>query len=416
MPIFDLSQNGLQVEISAQLIGFTEPVPEAETLNLRMYDFLIQPIRTEDNLRGNLFVKRFLEGPQTVWKETQESIFAVKDLWDADRIPDRFLKFLKNILGWTSELDSITDRLDDRQLRQLIRASGVLWKTRGPEASIQNILRQLTGTRLRLWNWFDFRWIVDETGTGEEHDGRDPWMIGTPGEGLEDEHRFNIRIVDDGTLDRILVSDIAKLMRPVGERIEVSFISFLDLFLVDEDTEQWEAAEGTFIVSDGNMNLTDSGADQKVITIDDNSPDWADIVCFWRAKGSTSGGDEFGGYFNYLDVDNNYSWGIDFTLGTISINKIIAGTPSVVDVVTFASIPLDVFQNIFYGIRVESILVGGVSQIKLFIDNIQAISTTDPDLIKGNIGAFSETGTNAQFDEMEMFQVPLQTTEIGINS
>lgn len=418
MPIFDLSQNALPLATPAQLIGFTEPAPVAEVLNVNMYDFLIQPIRTEDQLRGNLFVKRFLDGPQIVWREIQEAIFKIKDLWNVDDIPDEFLKYLKNIVGWTSELDHITDRLDDRQLRQLIRASGVLWKTRGPEASVQNILRQLTGTRLRLWNWFDYRWVIDETGMGEEHDGRDPWMIGAPGEGLNDEFRFNIRIVDNGLLDRTLVEDVVKLMRPNGERVEIAFIDFLDLFLVDDDTQQWEVATGDFTVTGGSMMLDDSGSNQEVHTNDSNAELWKDIVAFWRVRGTSSfASADFGGFFCHTDPSNTYYWAMDTFSNTLEVGKLVAGVPTVLASAPLAGIPLTLFADVFYGIRVEAIDIGGgTTQIKLFIDNIEVINTTDTEYSTGNLGMFSRAGAIAEFDEIEMFQHPLELVEVDINS
>ncbi len=161
-------------------------VPREPTyaINVDMYNFLIAEIRDRDKREGFEFVKRYLKGPQIVWDDLVALRNAIPNIWSAAECPEQVLPYLKAIVGWTKERETkkITDKLDSEGLRRLIQVSGALWRQRGPEDLILFVLSVLTrGARARIWNWFDFRWVLDETELGEEHQGRDPWIINLPG-------------------------------------------------------------------------------------------------------------------------------------------------------------------------------------------------------------------------------------------
>jgi len=134
------------------------------TVPSQIFDYLILPIREADQREGKDFLKRYLLGPQSVWETTDQKIKDIPKLWSIVECPDEFLKFLKWIVGWTGELDSVTQDLIFDELRRLISISGRLWKLRGPEDTIVDVLRFATGQRNRIWNWFDFRWVLADDG------------------------------------------------------------------------------------------------------------------------------------------------------------------------------------------------------------------------------------------------------------
>lgn len=427
MAIQDVAGNDLPIGTTGQMLGFDEPPPSPEVLSLRMYKFLLEPIRIEDaKMGGNLFVKRFLEGPQTIWENNQTRIFALSDLWDLTKIEDRLLVFLKNIVGWTKELDVITDELDSVLLRKLIGTSIPLWKNRGTENIILSILFLVTGARNRIWNWFDFKFIIDETGMGEEHDGRDPWMINLPSEGSA-VNEMNLRIVDKGDLNRNLVENMLKrLMRPVGERIDVAYIAFLDLFNVKEDDFQWTAQLGSLmVVEDGLAKLEDAG--EQLITINTAfgfRPDalsFSHYQVFWRIRGNSGAvtGQDFGGAFHFTDSSNYYRVVIDVFDNEIRWEKVTTGVPSVVVAFDYSTLagPGLLVDDTFYGIRVEAIPEAGSTRVKVYVDATLVIDSTDSDHIKGSSGLYKSSGpTNVEFDEIELFKLPLDTVLIDINS
>ena len=54
-------------------------------------------------------------------------------------------------------------------------------KKKGVEPGYSDIIRLFTGVNARIFNWFDFRFIVGENAFGEEQLGEDVWLISVPG-------------------------------------------------------------------------------------------------------------------------------------------------------------------------------------------------------------------------------------------
>lgn len=326
MAIQDLANNPIAASTTGQMLGYTEPAAPEEVLPLRMYNFLLYPIRQADATReGAYFVKRLFEGPQTVWQTTQEKIFALKDLWSLTKCPDEALKYLKNIVGWTPDLDYITDELDNDTLRRLIAASVPLWRRRGREETTLNVITLVANTRCVIWNWFDYRWVIDETEFSEQHQGRDSWLIDN-GDGSE-EYESTLRIVDDGSLNRTLVKNIVKFMRAIGERIEIAYIDFMDRFLITDDTSQWSALQGSSpTVSNGNANLSVLAEHQIAVSSVGSASEWTRYVAYWRVQGA--GAAEFGAVFYIQDVDNYYAFqiNVDQTYDYV-LYRVESGTP-----------------------------------------------------------------------------------------
>lgn len=416
MAIQDLAGNALAGGTNGQMLGYVE-VSAEEVLTLDAYRFLIKPIRDQDLLHGNLFVQRLFAGIQSVWETTQSKIFATKDLWSVVDIPDEFLVYLKNIVGWTAEpeVKQITDALDTATLRRLIAASIPFWKKRGPEDTVIDLLQLVTGERVRIWNWFDFRWIIDETASGEDHQGRDPWIVSLPSEG-DAEHRFNVRITDSGDLDRTLVVNLVKLCRPLGERIEVSYIDFLDRFLVVNDFGQWRLETGTAItVAGGTMALADDLADEMALIDGTTAAAWANYVAYARVKGGddTTTGRFFGLVFYAADDDNAYRAYLDIAAATLYLDKLIAGVPTAIGSYTFGAI---ITAAQWYGLRVHVEADGATNRIKVYVDGEERIDATDAQYTAGTAGVFHAANTTIEADEVEVFLTPLETDTVEINS
>lgn len=414
MAIQDLANNPIAANTTGQMLGYTEPTAPEEVLPLRMYNFLLYPIRQADSTReGAYFVKRLFEGPQAVWQRTQEKIFALKDLWSITRCPDEALKFLKNIVGWTPDLEYITDELDNDTLRRLIAASVPLWRRRGREETTLNVLTLVAVARSVIWNWFDYRWITDETELSEQHQGRDSWMI-DQGAG-SGEYESTLRIVDDGTLNRTLVKNIVKFMRACGERIEIAYIDFMDRFLITDDTSQWEALQGTALtVSDGNANLSVLAEQQIAVASVNSASEWTKYVAYWRVQGA--GAAEFGVVFYSQDVDNYYAFqiNVDQTYDYV-LYRVSGGTP-----VTIAqgNLSYEFYEDVWYGIRIHVEPITNGNNVKVYIDGLLEIDENDsPSSInKGAIGFFAKSGSTVKLSECELFQLPLETDLVDINS
>jgi phage tail-like protein len=405
--------------ITGQMLGFLEPPPSAEVLPLRMYDFLIEPIRLKDKHEGNLFVERFLEGGQSIWELTQASIFALKKLWSVTECPDIYLQYLKNIVGWTKELDYITDELDEEALRRLISVSVPMWKKRGAESTIKEVVNVALPSRLRIWNWFDFRWMTDETAFDEQRQGRDSWLFPFPGSPTLQEYWSVIRVVDPGTDGRELFKDIVKLMRPVSERYEIIYLKFLDLFEVDGDLSQWNnlLAE-TATVEDGVLKLPEKTVQGGVTCSIDGSSEWSNYVVSARIRGTKGSLWEGFGIIFYWDEETGDGYGIhlDLELNAIGLDKFNSFVGVGFEYYYFS--PYELQENVWYGIRVQLSPEGSGLRIKVYVDGEERINVVEavPVTTKGTIGIAQTANVSMECDEIEVLGLPVESETIEINS
>ena len=145
-----------------------------------MYRFVHLPLRSED-ANNDYFLERYMLGMQTVWEQINAKIFDIQNLNNPSKIRSDILPYLKDIVGFTSELDYITRDLSEQDLRKIILLGVPLWKTKGLELGFKTIIKLFTGFDARVFTWFDYRMIIGEKAIGEEQLGEDSWLISSPG-------------------------------------------------------------------------------------------------------------------------------------------------------------------------------------------------------------------------------------------
>ena len=145
-----------------------------------IFKFLHKPMREADLKEGDSFVERFLVGPQNIFEDTQDRILTLRELFDPSKTRADLLQFLKDHVGFTKELNNITNDITENDLRKLISLAVALFKQKGTEPGYINIVRLFTGKSARVFNYFDFRMIVGEAAFGEEQLGEDAWLISVP--------------------------------------------------------------------------------------------------------------------------------------------------------------------------------------------------------------------------------------------
>lgn len=144
-----------------------------------LYRFIHKPIRTADQKVGRQFLERYTLAYQRQFERAFEVMDKLIDLWDPAKTPQPQL--LKDIVGFTTELSSITNGISDADLRKLIQLAVPLWKQKGREIGYRTIVRLFTGKNSRTFNWFDFRFIVGEQSLAQEELGEDSWIISEVG-------------------------------------------------------------------------------------------------------------------------------------------------------------------------------------------------------------------------------------------
>lgn len=434
--IQDLAHNQLAGPATSQMLGYVD-IDEAEELQLKIYSFILASIRGEDG-RATLLLKRFLEGPQRVWETNQAKLFAIKTLWNILDIPDGYLQYIQGQLGWTGKYEAIPDALEASVKRRLLDASVAMWKNRGTEDTTVGIIQLTTGAQARIWNWFDKRWIIGETMLAQQHQGNDSWLLDLPNAASGEERYSNLRVVDDGTLDHDLVEALVRLCRATGERIQITYLSFMDLFTIEGDDAQWVRGgdfgllESDFIrIENGKAIMDDQAGYQfgmSVVNVE-GSADWSNYIAYFRVKcydvvAPETGKIGLGFYFNeggtegYMVIVDPFAYG-NFGKGEITFNTWDAGGLNEITAVDYEYGNIE--QDTYYGVRIQVSAEpngkGGYwNKVKVYLENDLVLESDDDTYTKGTLTLYRAPDTSLEVDEVEMFQLPADTTLIDINS
>lgn len=411
MPIFDVAGNAFPGGVAKTFLGFTATTPTpGDTVDI--YDFVLGAIREADQSEaGAYFLRRYLDGPQEAWTVMETQAKSLPSMWNPTTAPAEVLPFLAWIVGWTREFKDVIDVLDELTLRRLIISAAALWDKAGSADSWQDVARLVAGARSRVWDWFFFRNVLGETGPGEQHDGLDMWLI-------ENDHvqqsTSNLRIVDDGTVPHDAILAILSRMRPMGERIEVSWIGALSLFddtlEVDVSVGLWSVPVGALTVANG--RATSAGATTAFLRRADMAF-WKSVVAFARMRAPAIASNDFGIVAFYRSATNL----VTFTINPSTNVFTIARKSTVLGNVTVAtgSLPggITIQEGVFYGLRLEAVPEGAGYRYRAFIDATLCASAFDADAaVTGPPGLISE-GVVFECDEVEAHVPPLITNLVG---
>lgn len=184
-----------------------------------IFTFLHRPLRLLDVEQGDNFLERFLTGPQAMFEQISAKREELKNIKNPAKTRADLLVYLKDHVGFTKELNNITQDLTEADLRKLISVGIPIWNEKGTEPGYQDIVRIFTGKSVRVFNWFDFRLIVGEKAFGEEQLGEDSWLISVPGvEASQDPSNIVVCLLTfEGNLkDRSLTGNHATSSGPIG--------------------------------------------------------------------------------------------------------------------------------------------------------------------------------------------------------
>ena len=385
--------------------------PPQEVLDRQLlYRAIISPIRDFDQKEGNLFLERYLSRPEEWRIITLKTIAAIWDNQDPVTCPDDLLWYLKDIVGWDSVYDSITSRLDTQDLRKLISIGIPFWKERFSEIGIRNAIRLLTGRWIALYNWFDWRAIVGEELLTEEQVGYDFWIIG----GIVsrfDEYYSQIRVMDDGSLDRRLILDVTELERVASERIEVAIVDFLDYF--EGARDRWATLAGLpgRITLDQKFLLGNGTTEEPIINNGDILEDYVSISKFNLASGSI-----YYSYF-YATWSTQDYYEVKVSKDTIVLTRYLGGTPSVLASLSYpTTLSFPIEEGLWYKLRISCVeeIITSNRRIKVYVDGNEVINLSDSAAqpVAGKV-TLKATAGEVLVDNVEVYRVPLRFAEAG---
>jgi hypothetical protein len=405
----DSHNNVLSIPANTPMLGFVVGLAAAELPKLQMYTFIIEEIRKMD---ANKLLERLLNGPQEIWEATQESILNLKNLIGIETVPDYILKYHAKYQGWGRRHADIIDSLEPDQLRALLFNSPEFWRSRGPEDAMESLLRLVTGQRLKLVNWFDLRTITDEMMTGVEQDRRDLYMLSNPVDDTSDSYQSEIRIVDDGELDRESVRNLARVGRQINERVFIKYLGFLDTFDDDGDLEQWTTVSGSPVVENRALNLLGTGGIEEVFANPELSPDWAKYHVSWLVEGTGTV------YLQFYRTGNNdyYAVKLVYSTQTLSLVRVVAGAETSLASVVLTTLGQVLLASEPYTFTIVVAPEGATNRIVLTWEGVELLTATDNNHAQGTIGVKHNAASSVKVHDLEMFFLPTEYDLILPNS
>lgn len=403
--------------------------PPPNTSGISLYDAIVEPIRKVDKTHGADLLLRYLVGPQAIHDRTTGDILTLFDQIQPSLVRSELLTYLKDIVGFTRELRSITDQLTELQLRRLVQLAIPFWNQRHTESGLLNSIRLLTGRSGVFYDWFYFRFLLGEAEIGEEQlvTGGDSWIIGGA-TSLYDEFWSNLRLMDDGTLDEQLLVDLVRLMRPTNERIEIFLTDFLEQY--DIDLARWLLVSGPAPIHDTvnqTMELQANTVLEPIIpiTFGPGLSSYVLITKFRLDDAAASFRVQF-----YIDpyATAFYQVTIKLTSFRVELASQVDGLFSLL--VSTNPVSVSLVEDVWYKLRVqvindESDQANRKRLIRVYIDNNLVIPTSGEDYINNTlatgrpgygiyqVGAFSG---RVSLDDTESWRIPGRFATVGLSS
>lgn len=394
-----------------------------------IYNAIIKPLRDADQTE---LLKRYLKGPQAIHDQAEASILTLPDQVKADKVRDDLLQYLMPLVGFTSELRNITDRLSTAQLRRLVALAVPLWNQRHTKAGLINAIRLLTGRAAVFSDWFFYRAMLSETSLMDDMLATGHfWVIGGS-VSTYDEYVSNIRLMDDGALDEVLLLDVCKLMRPLDERFEVFLDDFLDNF--DTVLDKWVNTDGDPVGDHGAISTTNPGtlelfagkSLQPIIPILPASTDHHDynVVCKFNIP--ANGVLVVRWYTTATANGTAYELTLDAATGRGTLRRWIAGVATVIQAAANWPSSLVFSPGVWYSLRISTVNVNSTTRaLRILIDGCQAVPyTSDSELIdapgaspSSGFYLFKNTGaTPVWIDNVESWRNPARFATIGLST
>jgi hypothetical protein len=234
------------------------------------------------------------------------------------------------------------------------------------------------------------------------------------------EQEYQVRVVDDGSLDRELVRNLVKLTRPLNERVDIFYVGFLDLFVTDGDKSQWTDEAGVSVVSGGTMTLQLNSALESTYVSVDQSLSWSTYSVTWKVKGDAT----FDLLFYRVAETDHYFVRVITALNSVSGRGTIelwVRNANVNTLLSTEELPLGFFfsDELNHCIRVEVVRVGALNAIKVIVDAEIILSVNNGVHTAGSVGIRRQTSNGGgvlTLDEIELFFLPASVDRIDINS
>ena len=149
-----------------------------------------------------------------------------------------------------------------------------------------------------------------------------------------DVYTFDIKVMDDGSLNRDLTRALARFSRPISERICIRYFWLIDQFNDLDGLDNWTEVSGTIDhdYTTGEVTLADDSEESAIRSDVSNDDEWTDYSFGVRARMGVA---DTSLYLRFLWQDEDNYMELEFTpaaeptipVGTWVLREVVDGTP-----------------------------------------------------------------------------------------
>lgn len=222
-----------------------------------------------------------------------------------------------------------------------------------------------------------------------------------------DPYVFDVRVYDDGSVNRDLLEGMLAELRPTNERIFVRYLDFLDDF---RGVPLWVADLGSYTQDKaaGTLTLDTSGGDAAIHADDAGAATWARIRALVQAQLEVATG-WFEIRFCVQNTSNFYAVRINPATKLLSIDKVVSTVRTTLDSMTWVEFHL----STYYSLMAQQIGVGVGQELVALTDGAERLRVTDSTFTTGGLAVAAQSGQVATITFAELFQDPLTSVRLG---
>lgn len=221
-----------------------------------------------------------------------------------------------------------------------------------------------------------------------------------------------IKLTD--VLNRSLLSFLmgGDTVRPLGERIDVVYINFLDRFETPGDLDQWD------VNTDSLVSVPKPGGPCKLLEgarIQSDNPNqtyWEDQVTAWKITPLDT---DSALHLTFMgtDASNHYYVLVDYDAKEVELWKVVAGTPTQIGSTVVLTYLKQGVQDV---IRVDALTEGSGTRIRVKVNGETEIDALDSagSFSAGKVGVYALTG-DSYLQLVEVNVLPTEIERIGPN-
>ena len=234
-----------------------------------------------------------------------------------------------------------------------------------------------------------------------------------------DAYIFDIRVMDDVSVNRDMVTALAKFSRPISERIYIRYFLLIDHF-TDIDLDNWTDEGGgvSLDVDIDEVTLSDP-VDESIMRSDVSNDDtWTNYSFGIRVRAEVAERTLYMRFFwqdanNYMELGFYPATEPHVPVGQWELTKVVAGVPVIVTVGNLEQFDLDVnyFFRIVAFLSNGDLILRGYQDENLLFDG--PISPSPWALPQGKVEIACQAGGSYVVCDVEVHSYPMEENYIG---